>query len=129
MPSSAPLSRRAAWIATAIVVGLLASGASWWWFYKNRPPDMLEVLRINNQDVGLMEHFEFPEAAQTFQKVVQMAPGWTPAKINLAIALLNIADVKNIDRAIQIFEQVLSQEPENPYAHYNLGILLTYRNN
>jgi tetratricopeptide (TPR) repeat protein len=50
-----------------------------------------------------------------------------PGKINLGIALLNSNNENNRTRAIRLFNEILKQEPDNPYAHYNLGILLSYR--
>jgi hypothetical protein len=122
-----------------VLLGVASGYLTFWWLSQktdepldsgsSSPVDRLAVLRENNKGVGFIEHFEYAKAAESFQKVVEMAPNWTPGKINLGIALLNTEIKENIDRAIQIFEQIVSQDPDNPYAHYNLGILHNYRGN
>ena len=100
---------------------------------------MSEALELNNRGVAYMEQFKFKEAADEFAKVVEVAPDWTPGQINLAIALYNKggSDIAkagsaeksndNIQRAIEIFRQVLTKEPDNPHAHFCLGYLLLYQ--
>ena len=89
-------------------------------------PDMAAVLEQNDKGVVLQERFEFPEASAAFQKVVEMAPDWLPGRINYAIALLNDAQPDTIKRAIQQLEFVLSKDPDNPYGHFCLGMILEY---
>lgn len=108
---------------TVLVLGLV--GAAWWWTH--RQPDMVAVLHANNRGVGHMERFEYEKAAAAFQECVAMAPNWRPGRVNLGIALLNTADEKNLDRAVQIFRDILKEDPDDPYAHYCLGIILQYR--
>ncbi len=92
------------------------------------PPDMLAVYRANNRGIGLMESFEYQKAVGAFEEVVELAPDWIPGKINLGIALLNYTEGAPTDnRAIDLFEEVLKKEPNNPHAHFCLGILLRYR--
>jgi hypothetical protein len=89
---------------------------------------MLAVLRANNRGVGEMERFDYPKAAKEFEEVTRLAPDWAPGHINLGIALLNEPkDPKNLERAIALFEKVLQKEPENPYAHFCLGIIYEYK--
>src|SRR5262249_14361714 len=53
---------------------------------------------------------------------------WTPAKINLGIALLNAQGADQLDRALKLFKEVLDKEPDNPHAHFCRGIILYHRN-
>jgi hypothetical protein len=95
-------------------------------------PDMLAVLKANNRGVGYMEQYDFAEAVPVFEQVVDMAPDWLPGRINLGIALLNQQGEAgarqktspNLEKARAVFEEILRQDKDNPYAHYCLGIIL-----
>jgi hypothetical protein len=89
--------------------------------------DMAAVLHTNNTGVGWMEQFEYAKAVKAFRDVVQLAPEWTPGRINLGIALLNNATAPDLEEAPQIFSKVLEQEPDNPYAHFCLGIIMRHQ--
>jgi cytochrome c-type biogenesis protein CcmH/NrfG len=89
---------------------------------------MAQVLHANNRGVLYAEQFKWPDAVKAFEEVVQIAPEWLPGRINLGIALLNAnTDVPNaLERARALFGEILKQEPENPYAHFCLGIIMRY---
>jgi hypothetical protein len=97
-------------------------------------PDMAMVLRLNNQGIAYLDHFDFPHAVKQFEIIVALAPDWLPGKINLGIALLNRGEKQFLDRAIGLFESVLEEEkraPDKPreeykYAHHCLGIIYDY---
>jgi tetratricopeptide (TPR) repeat protein len=74
-----------------------------------------------------MERFNYAKALETFERVNQMDPSWLPGRINLGIALLNIDDEENRTRAIELFQDIINQDSENPYARFCLGILLNHR--
>src|SRR5437588_191781 len=131
---------RRGWPWVVGVVVLAGLGVGWyghthgWW----RPPapkqeavDMTAVMRANNEGVGHIERYEYVPAAEAFEKVVQLAPDWVPGRINLGITLLNLARGQteqekeaSQSRAIDLFQEILRKEPDNPYAHYCLGIIL-----
>jgi tetratricopeptide (TPR) repeat protein len=103
-------------------------------FKPKEPPDMLAVYRANNRGVAYIEQFKdgYEKAVNEFEQVVEMAPEWLPGKINLGIGLLNLArgggfkeeEKKQIyQRAIGLFNDVLAREPDNPHAHFCLGII------
>jgi tetratricopeptide (TPR) repeat protein len=128
--------RRLVVAALALITLLVA-----WLWYRARhpailpppPPDMPAVLRANNLGVGAMEQFRFKDAAEAFEKVVAEGPDWLPGHINRGIALLNQggsegAESEATRQARAIFEDVLRRDPNNPHAHYCLGIILTYQN-
>ncbi len=104
-------------------LGLLA------WYLLGAKPDMEAVQEVNNRGVGLMERFDYPGAIPVFEEVVKMAPTWLPGRINLGIALLNAGgdDPSKLPRCRAVFEEVLKQDADNPYAHFCLGILLIYQ--
>jgi tetratricopeptide (TPR) repeat protein len=118
-------------------------------------PDMVAVLEANNIGVGHIEQYEYGKAAQAFEKVVDMAPDWTPGRINLGIALLNqqgnaeaaakekgeeihYEGKSNIDRAVEIFDKIIEESEVNEelkknkyhlYAHFCLGMIWNYKGN
>ncbi len=129
-PSSPPNRRTRILVLVAIVA--VAVGVGYWLWGPNRKPkpDPVAATATNARGVGLMEQFRYPEAAAEFEKASTLAPDWIPARINWAIALYNSAasaDDRVLDRATKLFEQILKEEPENPYAHFNLGIIRKYR--
>src|SRR5262245_2461936 len=121
--------RRGMWVGSALVLALLAAAGYGLWAWlkperKKAPPDMVAVLEANNRGVGLMERFEYPKAAEAFEKVVEMAPDWRPGQINLGIALLNQNLPATRKKARDLFEAILEKQPDDPHAHFCLGILL-----
>jgi len=126
--SSSLRSGRLLLVAFLILLAAGAIGAAIWWWSQ---PDMIAVLQANNIGVGHMERFEKQEAVEAFEKVGKLAPRWIPGQINLGIALLirNVQDGNrkvDLERAVSIFNNVLRQEPDNPYAHYCLGFIFAF---
>src|SRR5260370_41828882 len=72
----------------------------------------------------------YVKAGQEFEQALHLAPHWQVPKINLGIALLNSGNKNppDLDRAIAVLNDVLREEPRNPYANYCLGLLHQYRN-
>ncbi len=124
--SVSPRSRAGMYVALVLAVGL-AVGLVVWWLQRPRPVDMLAVLHLNNKGIGLMERFEYKEAAQVFHEIVDQAPDWLPGQINLGIALLNVSTAAELDRAIGMFQSVLRKEPQNNHAHFCLGIIYKHQ--
>ncbi|MBN9522821.1 VCBS repeat-containing protein [bacterium] len=107
-----------------VVAGAGAFAAYWFW---PRPGDpMTAALAANTRGVGWMEHFEFAKAEAEFAESARLAPAWTPARVNLAISLFNQDQTQNpgkLDRARAIFNEILTADPRNTYAHYCLGVI------
>ncbi|MFL5245453.1 MAG: FG-GAP-like repeat-containing protein [Gemmataceae bacterium] len=143
----------------AIVGALLAfvAGGVWLYFKSIEKPakpqaNMIAVLEANNIGVAHMEQYQYGNAIQAFEKVVDMAPDWTPGQINLGIALLNeqgtaeakakaegkvltVAGETDVERAKTLFRKILDESRNNPaikdnhydlYAHFCLGIMLRH---
>jgi hypothetical protein len=118
------------WNGLGILIAVALVIATVGWIYHHwsaRQPEILVDFEANNRGIGYTEQFQYEKAVHEFEKVVKLAPDWAPGKINLGIALLNTQDENNLNRAINLFEEVLSKEPNNPYAHFCLGIILRYR--
>src|SRR5262245_44995967 len=115
------------WIWVAVVAVVLGAAGYFGWRRTPGPPSP-EVLHANNQGVGYAECFQWPRAVAAFEEVVQLAPEWLPGRINLGIALLNAnTEIPGaLERARSIFGKILEKEPENPYAHFCLGIIMRY---
>jgi hypothetical protein len=133
--SSSPRSGagRIVWLGAVVIAVAVAGYAGWAWRQKAKPPnpvpdpapvDMVAVLRANNIGVGHMEHFDYNDAAKAFQRVVEMAPSWRPGRINLGIALLNVNTAESKKEAQALYDEMLRQDNNDPYAHYCLGIIL-----
>ena len=75
-----------------------------------------------------MEQFDYPQAETAFREAIELSPEWLSPKINLGIALLNQPEnvLGKLPQAIKIFTEILEEEPDNPYAHYCLGIIFEY---
>jgi lipoprotein NlpI len=125
MASSSRAKLRFFLLAGLLVIGLV--GGAWWWFQRKPAPDMVAVLEANNRGVGLMESFKYEEAVEAFEEVVRLDPDWQPGRINLGIALLNTDTPENLKRAVAQFNDILKKDPDNPYAHFCLGIMLKYQ--
>jgi lipoprotein NlpI len=129
---SSPRNRRLwIWALLFLIVIVAAGYVSWRWLAKPSPPlapDMVKVLHANNLGVGYAECFDWRKAVDAFDDVVQMAPDWLPGQINLGIALLNAnTEVPGgLERARSIFGKILEAHPNDPYAHFCLGIIMQY---
>ena len=56
-------------------------------------------------------------AAKNFEKAIEINPSYTLAHSNLGLTLI---DLKQKDKAIKCFKEVLSIEPDNSFAHEKL---------
>src|SRR6516225_1898790 len=115
------------WLFGFLVLLLAGGGGIWWW--RHRAVDWEAVYAQNNHAIAVMEGYHYVEAIPEFEKVVQMAPDWLPGRINLGIAELNASgdDQSLLPRCKATFEEVLRREPDNPHAHFCLGLLVMYQ--
>lgn len=83
----------------------------------------------NNRGVALMGSFKYQDAQDVFAAVVRRQPQWLTAKINWAIATLNLQTQGSETRALEILVEVLAADPENPRALYCTGLLNLFLGN
>lgn len=84
-------------------------------------------IALNNRGVALMGYFDYANAAKTFEQVVARQPDWHAAKLNLAVAALNLQTEEDERRALALASEVLHADPANPRGHYISGLLKLYR--
>jgi Tfp pilus assembly protein PilF len=114
-------------VALVIVTGIAL------WLATKKPPVVPQskvdsAIVLNNKGVGLMEMYEYADAAEAFQKARDAAPDWPTPHINYAIARMNQANEPDLLVAMEVLSQLLSRDPENLHAHYCMGIIIKYRN-
>ena len=80
----------------------------------------------NDRAVGLMGQYDYAAAVAEFQAVVDAAPDWLDARVNLAIATLNRQNEGDERLALGILAEVLEAAPDEPRALYVSGILHYY---
>ena len=86
------------------------------------------VVEAINRGVSLMGQYQYDQAVQAFQEVLQAEPGSTTARINLAISLFNRnrKEDQDLETAQKVLNEVLQKEPDNVRALYFKGILLQH---
>jgi tetratricopeptide (TPR) repeat protein len=142
MITSFSIGKRSRWIWVGCVLVLLLVGGIYlmwrYWFTDRRPSeaDMFAAAQANARGLALLEWFDekyqgrpaADQAIEAFEEAVRLTPDWLPARINLGIALLNSRDsdplqkAEKLQRAAEVFRDILARDPNNPYAHFCLGI-------
>src|SRR5688572_27321869 len=79
-----------------------------------------ETIRLNNLGVAGMNQQKFEQGLQWFEKAAAADPKLVVARLNQAIALINL---QRYDPARELLEEVTTSDPQNPRAWYNLGLL------
>jgi tetratricopeptide (TPR) repeat protein len=108
-----------------------------------------KVLEAHALGLGHMERYDYKKAAEQFRIVRNLAPGWIPGSINMAIALLNdsgaaIAEKKKkegqteaasavsetpapesdqFSEPIRLLDEVIDRDPLNLHAHFCKGLI------
>ncbi len=79
-----------------------------------------------NRGAAFLEQYKYPDAARTFEKVVEVFPNWVAARFNLGLAYLNMQEQAgakdSLEKARSAFEEVLRADPKHLHARYCLGM-------
>jgi len=91
-----------------------------------RPPEAIAAML---RGTGLLEGFRYAEARVELKNAVELAPGWTDAKVNYAIALMNMTSDESAgenleEAAADLAREIVAAEPDDPHARFLLGFLL-----
>lgn len=85
------------------------------------------VVRAANRGVALMERYQYAEAVKAFEEGARLAPKSIEVRVNLAIALYNRNAKGDLERADELLDAVLHEDPDNVRALYLRGIMHQYR--
>jgi tetratricopeptide (TPR) repeat protein len=87
--------------------------------------DVGEALAAFNRGAAYLGQYKYAQAAAEFQQALERLPNWTAARLNLALAHLNMQEARGAGKYLEIakqeFEQVLQDDPNNLYAWFALG--------
>ena len=133
-PGESPARRPRRWLVPVALLALVAVALVGWFVLRPKPsesmkPDLVAAAHANARGIGYMEQFDYRQAIAAFEEASKLAPDWTPARINLGIALLNTQAPENLDRALDIFRDILKANPDDPNALFCTGIINYYRGN
>jgi hypothetical protein len=91
-------------------------------------PGPAAVVAAMNQGVALMGQYDYLGAAKAFEEVLELEPGLADGRVNLAIALFNLGrkEDRDLDRAGDLLDDVLAEDPDHLRALYFRGIVLQH---
>jgi Tfp pilus assembly protein PilF len=84
-----------------------------------------DAYRANNLGVAWLEQYNYDNAVKQFHRALEIDPKLQMARVNLAIALFYAPDLAGATREAQT---VLQQQPDEPHAHYLLGLIARSEN-
>ncbi len=86
------------------------------------PPAVIQAM---NRGVALMNQYDYDGAAKAFEEVLRADPKLVDAQVNLAMALFNRGRKpdRDLDRAGEILNKALQQDPNHIRALYFMGII------
>ncbi|MCK4341108.1 MAG: VCBS repeat-containing protein [Phycisphaerae bacterium] len=73
-----------------------------------------------------MERYEYAAAVKAFEQALQAAPDSVEVRVNLALATFNRAAKGDLERAEQLLDDILHDQPDNVRALYFRGITHMY---
>ena len=84
------------------------------------------VIRQHDEGVALMGQFDYAQAHDAFEALVDSHPKWLDVKVDLAIAKLNRRQENDVENAESLLEEVIEADATNLRAKYCRAILLLY---
>ncbi|MBI4482770.1 MAG: VCBS repeat-containing protein [Acidobacteria bacterium] len=83
------------------------------------------VYQHNNLGIAHLEQRSFAQAAEEFQKALEIDPGFLLARVNLGIAYFNLPEYEKAEAA---FKKALEADPGQPHVRYGLGLIYKNQN-
>lgn len=83
-----------------------------------------EAVSANNRGVGLMGRFDYAAAGEVFGELLQSHPDNATLRFNLAVALMNRQQEGDETRALDLFQALARERPDDPAVAYDVGLLL-----
>src|SRR5580698_3479286 len=103
------------------LAGILATYAVLFAAPPQRPADAsAQAAHLNNLGAAYMNQQLFEKALKAFQDAAALDPKLQVARLNQGIALLNLGKVESAPPPL---EKAVKQNPSDPHAWYNLGLL------
>jgi FG-GAP-like repeat/ASPIC and UnbV/Tetratricopeptide repeat len=94
------------------------------------PDRIAPLMAAHYRGLGFIERYDYEKAEEAFQRVHDLAPGWIPGSVNLAIALMyqnegvdGSSGHSKGDQALTLLESVVGRNPQNLHAHYCRGLI------
>src|ERR1700682_3624172 len=89
------------------------------------PAKREEAYRENNLGVALLEQYKAKEAAESFNRALEIKPDLLIVRINLSIALYYLPDAEGAKREAA---RALTQDASAPQPHFILGLIARAQN-
>lgn len=107
-------------VVVGVLIGALIGGCA--------EAPIFTPMDVANNDIGVaqMGQYEYATAEKTFAGVVDSAPRWLDARVNLAVATLNRQEEGDEHLALDILASVLTEDGQHLRALYTSGILRLY---
>src|SRR5580698_5888217 len=102
------------------LAGILAACAALFAASPEHIANPVQAARLNNLGAAYMNQQLFEKALQAFKDAAAIDPKLQIAQLNHGVALLNLG---KIDAARPLLQVAVKQNPSDPYASYNLGLL------
>ena len=78
----------------------------------------------NNLGAVFFGHGRFDEAAEHFEKALEINPGYIQARVNVGLVLRKQG---KMDEAIELYKKLLEVNPDLPKVHNDLGMAYAYK--
>lgn len=114
-------------VAASISLAILC-GLGIWWFYLSGNSVSPVYTRHMNRGVTALEQFDYANGVEEYRAALKNRPGDIAARVNLGIALLNLATEPALEEAVTVLNAVLVEQPNQPWACYSLAMILQYQN-
>ena len=93
---------------------------------KEDQADADRYVSLMNEGVGMMGRFDFEAAGRCFEDALTLRPDSPLAALDRAISVLNRTETGSQSRALELLQDILTNDPRNLRANYCSAIALLY---